>query len=124
MAKRDFATYGRRYVPRKPEDFDFELGRPFIADDNYYVNQLDLSGIVPSGALAVIFTINVAGVGGRLDLTANNSDMIYCKISVVSGDGESTHILNLDLTANDRKVDALCFAGTTGIRMRVQGYFI
>lgn len=61
-----------RYVPRAAEAVDKGIG-DFTADGNWHVNGLDLSGVVPVGAVAVVLRLSLRddAAGSRLEIRQN-----------------------------------------------------
>lgn len=114
-----------RYVPRNVAVDDFGIGAPFIADGALYVNQLDLSAIVPAGAKAVKLQIGV-DVASEIIIFANQTTMLRNMIDTGTPmvGGNITVDINLDTVADDRLLDVTLAVGSTLATVAVVGWYL
>ena len=110
-----------RFIKRNSGAPDFAMAAPFIGDGVLYPDQLDLSAIVPAGAIAVLLSIECPAPNSVV-LFANQTTMARALVSGISP-LPSTYMLPIDDTANDRLVDVQCGLGTVLCNVSVLGWW-
>lgn len=116
------AGFGR-FVPRNCAAIDFSIGAPFAADGNLHANGLDVSGIVPPEAIAVLLLVEFSGAG-FFQLFANQTTMIKNSLRIQNSNIELPLILNLDTVAADRLIDYKLSAGSAAGNVTVLGWWV
>ena len=82
---------GYEYVPRRVAAADFAVGA-FTTDGTWKIDGLDLSGIVPAGAIAVLLSINLA------DDAAGNFFIVRANATDTGNDlGQTTQVANIGI---------------------------
>ena len=121
-----------RYVPRAPNVPDFDDG-DLTWDSAYHVNGLDLSGIVPTGAVAVALAIRISEETSG-DVVILCTDSVTKAVSAMEvyaptgmGIGDEGYVFAILALDADRKLDY--FAGKGGANtpatgIAVLGYII
>lgn len=117
---------GYEYVPRNVVGWDFTEAN-FTIDGGWHVDELNLSAIVPAGAVAVHLRLylmdNAAStyISLRSNATtkSNNSITAFSTVANVGVDVDT--ILNIDA---DRLVDFFSSAAFDSIDIAVMGWFI
>jgi hypothetical protein len=116
-----------RYIQRRCALPDFFIGAPFIADGNFYFNQLNLSGIVPRDAVAVLLCVQFDGVvGNQIYFSPDIIVMPFNSIGINADIAQQmiNVVFALDTLANDRMLDVRLDAGITTCNVAVAGYFV
>lgn len=118
---------GYEFVPRFVTAIDFTEAS-FTRDDNWYVDGLDLSGIIPAGAVAACLRVSIfANAAGKLfelrtNATTKEKNLVRINTQVAS---QWLHLAPCNISLDsDRLLDYHSSVNMTNIWVTVLGWYI